>query len=125
VTNSPYLPENVPSLSPPASQHARAVVFARTRSMPPDPARDDRALDQQEEACRRAAADLGAEVVQVYRAVGGAHDPDVQRAIAYMAVLAYAERVTYVVVADMDRLTRLGANLTPGLEIIVAGQARR
>lgn len=122
MTKPPQVPRNAPSVAPAAARPPRALVFARTRSVPPNPEGDRASLDRQERACRRVAADLGAEVVAVCRAVG-----DYQQAVVRMAVAAVVYHVAYVIVADLDRLTRFGLATceTGGYEVVVAAEGRR
>jgi DNA invertase Pin-like site-specific DNA recombinase len=84
----------------------RAVIFTRTRSVPYDAERDQAQLKAQLRYCGQVAEELGAEVVRVYLAVGGAAQPHVSELIEQLLQTVERGGIDYVIVQHPDRLTR-------------------
>ncbi len=91
---------------PEGAQPTRAVIFVRTRSVPHDAARDQAQLRAQLCCCQQVAEELGAEVVRVYLAVGGATEPQVWESVEHLLQTVEAGGIDYVVVTSFDRLAR-------------------
>jgi DNA invertase Pin-like site-specific DNA recombinase len=101
----------------------RAIIFARTRSVPPDAERDQAQLTAQIRACRKVAVRHGAEVVAEYQVVGGT------RAVTYEVIdrlLAQIRRdgIDYVIATSLDRFARHPGDLAYIAEYIQAAGAR-
>jgi DNA invertase Pin-like site-specific DNA recombinase len=88
-----------------------AVIFVRTRSQPHDAARDQAQLRAQLYCCQQVAEELGAEVVRVYLAIGGATDSHVQELVERLLQTVEASGIDYVIVTSFDRLTRRPGDL--------------
>jgi DNA invertase Pin-like site-specific DNA recombinase len=84
----------------------RAIIFARTRSVPVDPERDEAQLRAQMQACREVATRLGAEVVSEHWAVAGSSELGTRIVIEGMLEEIANCEVDYLIVQNLDRLAR-------------------
>jgi DNA invertase Pin-like site-specific DNA recombinase len=84
----------------------KAIIVARTRSVPQNAERDRISLAMQTQCCEQIAASLGAEIVREFTIIGGTTEPVVRAVIEEAVQAAEAEDVTYLIVTAVDRLTR-------------------
>jgi len=102
----------------------RAIIFARARSLPPDPERESAQLEAQEQYCYQVAEGLKAEVVEVYAVRGGTTDPVTQRMVKQLLDEVEVGGIDYVILQNLDRLTRRPSELARIVRRLAAAGVR-
>ncbi len=102
----------------------RAAIFARVRVVPYDDVREFTQFKAQVRACRRVAAGLGAVVASVYEAPGGTSDPGVRQALEQLLDEVGRGGIAYVIVTNLDRLTRRPSELARIVQRLATAGAR-
>jgi DNA invertase Pin-like site-specific DNA recombinase len=96
---------------PQVARLKRAVIFTRARSLPYDAVREFAQFKAQVRACREVADRLGAAIVSVYEASGGASEPGVRQAVEQLLAEVGRGGITYVISCGWDRLARRPVDL--------------
>jgi len=89
-----------------AEARKKAIIIARTRSVPHDSARNQVSLAMQKRHGEEIAAELGAEVIREYTIVGGTTEAAVQVAVERVLQTLEAEDIVYLITSNVSRLTR-------------------
>ena len=114
---------NTKAQTPGSEGGKRAIIFARTRSVPPDAERDRASLAAQRQRCEQIAASLGAEVSRQFLVIGGTTGPLVRQIIERMLQAVGEDGIDYLITTSADRLTRRTGELTRIKERLAAAGA--